>query len=110
MNSGFRWASYALVGVLLPLAANDSSGQTPGSIRDWDDGVKYARGQSVVPVFEGWVRNPDGAFSLIFGFWNRNWEETVLIPVGPENRIEPDRKSTRLNSSHIQKSRMPSSA
>ena len=87
--SGFRWAAYALVGVLLPLAANDSSGQTPGSIRDWDDGVKYARGQSVVPVFEGWVRNPDGAFSLIFGFWNRNWEETVFIPIGPENRIEP---------------------
>ena len=25
-------------------------------------------------------------------------------------RAEPDRKSTRLNSSHIQKSRMPSSA
>ena len=25
-------------------------------------------------------------------------------------RMEPDRKSTRLNSSHIQKSRMPSSA
>ena len=89
MNGGFRWASYALVGLLLPLAANDSSGQTPGSIRDWDDGVKYSRGQSVVPVFEGWVRNPDGTFSLIFGFWNRNWEETVLIPIGPENRIEP---------------------
>ena len=26
------------------------------------------------------------------------------------NRLTPDRKSTRLNSSHIQKSRMPSSA
>ena len=89
MISGCRWAIYALVGVLIPLAASDSSGQTPGSIRDWDDGVKYARGQGVVPVFEGWVHNPDGTFSLIFGFWNRNWEETVLIPVGPENRIEP---------------------
>ena len=28
----------------------------------------------------------------------------------PERRGETDRKSTRLNSSHIQKSRMPSSA
>ena len=37
-------------------------------------------------------------------FWS-NWELTflALIPL-------PDRKSTRLNSSHIQKSRMPSSA
>jgi hypothetical protein len=57
--------------------------------RDWDDGIKYARGQNIVPVFEGWVANPDGTFSLIFGFWNRNWEETVFIPVGPDNRIEP---------------------
>ena len=27
-----------------------------------------------------------------------------------DNKVERDRKSTRLNSSHIQKSRMPSSA
>jgi hypothetical protein len=90
MSSGFRWPTYALLGVLLALgAASDTGGQTPGSIRDWDDGVKYARGQSVVPVYEGWVPNPDGTFSLIFGFWNRNWEETVFIPIGAENRIEP---------------------
>lgn len=90
MRSGFRWMRYALLGVLLALgAASDTGGQTPGGIRDWDDGVKYARGQSVVPVYEGWVPNRDGTFSLIFGFWNRNWEETVFIPIGPENRIEP---------------------
>ena len=62
---------------------------TPTGIRDRDDGIKYARGQNIVPVFERWVANPDGTFSLIFGFWNRNWEETVLIPIGPDNRIEP---------------------
>jgi hypothetical protein len=76
-------------GVLSLGIASATGGQTPGAIRDWDDGVKYARGQSVVPVFEGWVRNPDGTISLIFGSWNRNWEETVIIPVGPDNRIEP---------------------
>ena len=32
------------------------------------------------------------------------------IPYGQIRSGEPDRKSTRLNSSHIQKSRMPSSA
>jgi hypothetical protein len=90
MSRGLHWAIYALLGVPLSLgAANDTGGQTPGGIRDWDDGVKYARGQSVVPVYEGWVPNPDGTFSLIFGFWNRNWEETVFVPIGPENRIEP---------------------
>jgi hypothetical protein len=46
-----------------------------------------------VPVFEGWVPNADGTFSLVFGYFNRNWEETVFIPVGPDNHIEggPDR-------------------
>ena len=34
-----------------------------------------------------------------------NWNLVTLYPAG-----KPDRKSTRLNSSHIQKSRMPSSA
>ena len=34
----------------------------------------------------------------------------VLLCDEPEKNIYPDRKSTRLNSSHIQKSRMPSSA
>lgn len=88
--SSFRWARYPLVAVLLAFgAASDTGGQTPGSVRDWDDGIKYARGQNVVPVYEGWVENPDGTFSLVFGSWNRNWEETVYIPVGPDNRIEP---------------------
>ena len=34
---------------------------------------------------------------------------TVMI-IGQMGFTNPDRKSTRLNSSHIQKSRMPSSA
>jgi len=36
--------------------------------------------------------------------------EAVGTPVHPHRGFETDRKSTRLNSSHIQKSRMPSSA
>lgn len=90
MSRGCRWARYPLAGVLLALSASsDSGGQTPAGIRDWDDGIKYARGQNVVPVYEGWIANPDGTFSLLFGFFNRNWEETVFIPVGPENQVEP---------------------
>jgi hypothetical protein len=54
-----------------------------------DDGVKYSRGQNVAPVFEGWIANPDGTFSLVFGYFNRNWEEELFIPIGPDNRIEP---------------------
>ncbi len=84
------WRACALAAVLPALGSAPAiNGQTPGGIRDWDDGIKYARGQSVVPVYEGWIPNADGTFSLVFGFWNRNWEETIFIPIGPENRIEP---------------------
>ena len=34
-------------------------------------------------------KNPDGTFSLSFGYFNRNTEEIVDIPIGPNNFIEP---------------------
>lgn len=49
--------------------------------------VQYATGQNVAPTFEGWEHNPDGTFSLVFGYLNRNYEEEVDIPIGPANSI-----------------------
>ena len=49
----------------------------------------HDRGQSVSPSFEGWYENPDGSFSIVFGYLNRNYKEHLDIPVGPDNRIEP---------------------
>lgn len=49
----------------------------------------FAHGQNVAPAFEGWERNPDGSFSMVFGFFNRNCEEALYIPIGPDNNIEP---------------------
>lgn len=46
-------------------------------------------GQTVTPVFEGWYRNPDGTFSLSFGYFNRNADEILQIPIGPDNFVEP---------------------
>ncbi len=48
-----------------------------------------ARGQNVVPVYEGFWTNADGTFDLLFGYYNRNWEEEIDIPVGPDNTLEP---------------------
>lgn len=48
-----------------------------------------ARGQTVTPSFEGWYQNPDGTYTLSFGYFNRNTEETVNIPIGADNYIEP---------------------
>jgi hypothetical protein len=49
--------------------------------------VQYARGQNVAPTFEGWERNPDGSFNMVFGYLNRNYEEELDIPLGSENSI-----------------------
>jgi hypothetical protein len=46
-------------------------------------------GQSVTPVYEGWYRNPDGSFSISFGYYNRNAAEVIEIPVGPDNFVAP---------------------
>jgi hypothetical protein len=51
--------------------------------------TRYTSGQTVAPVFEGWERNADGTFNMVFGYMNRNYEEEMDIPVGPDNNIEP---------------------
>ena len=50
--------------------------------------TRYARGQDVGPTYEGWNGNPDGTFDLHFGYYNRNAEEELDVPIGPENNID----------------------
>ncbi|MEP6493362.1 MAG: hypothetical protein ABJF01_11835 [bacterium] len=52
-------------------------------------GPLKASGQTVTPAFEGWYKNPDGTYSISFGYYNRNSEEALEIPIGPDNHIEP---------------------
>jgi hypothetical protein len=51
--------------------------------------VRFNSGQNIVPYFEGWIRNPDGTFDLVFGYFNRNWTEEIAIEPGPQNSVEP---------------------
>ena len=51
--------------------------------------VRHWTGQGVAPVYEGYDVNPDGTFNMWFGYMNRNYEEALEIPVGPDNRFEP---------------------
>jgi hypothetical protein len=46
-------------------------------------------GQQIYPAFEGWYQNPDGSYNLLLGYYNRNQKQTIDIPVGPNNRVEP---------------------
>jgi len=47
------------------------------------------RGLGVSPTFEGWYPNPDGTYTLSFGYFNRNTDEIVTIPVGENNHVSP---------------------
>jgi len=46
-------------------------------------------GQSVTPAYEGWFQNSDGSYSILWGYFNRNFKQELDIPIGPDNRIEP---------------------
>lgn len=51
--------------------------------------VQYRSGQNIAPSYEGYLVLPDGSFELIFGYMNRNFEEHLYVPVGPNNFFEP---------------------
>ena len=51
--------------------------------------VRFNSGQSVVPVYEGWERVPDGSFNMVFGYLNRNHVQELAIPVSGQNGFDP---------------------
>ena len=51
--------------------------------------LTYSRGQNVVAAFDGWERHADGTFGMVFSYYNRNYEEVIDVPIGPDNNIEP---------------------
>jgi hypothetical protein len=89
-RGGLQSARWLLgLSILTASVAAQQPPGTPSTIQTQDgvysNNVRYARGQSVQPVFEGWEKNPDGTFSMWFGYLNRNYEERLNIPVGPNN-------------------------
>lgn len=49
----------------------------------------HESGQSITGAFEGWFSNPDGTFSILVGYYNRNSKQVIDISPGPNNKIEP---------------------
>jgi hypothetical protein len=46
--------------------------------------------EAVYPAFEGWGEAQDGTgYLIVLGYMNRNRTQTLEIPIGPNNRIEP---------------------
>jgi hypothetical protein len=48
-----------------------------------------AQGEAVYAAVEGWGPNKDGDNVIMIGYYNRNRDQVLDIPVGPNNRVEP---------------------
>ena len=81
-----RWAMAAGLAVATSLAVV-AGAQRPQTNLPLDP--PRERGASITPAYEGWYPNADGSFSMLIGYYNRNTKETLDIPVGPNNRVEP---------------------
>jgi hypothetical protein len=51
--------------------------------------LTYSKGQPISAAYEGWEVDPDGSKYFIFGYENKNWEEEIDVPVGPDNGFQP---------------------
>jgi hypothetical protein len=47
--------------------------------------LSYSSGQNVSPAYEGWEVGTDGLKYFVFGYMNRNWQEEIDVPIGPDN-------------------------
>ena len=61
------------------------SAQVPAVIPE----PRRGSGASVTGAFEGWYYNPDGSRSFLIGYYNRNTQQALDVPIGPNNKIEP---------------------
>jgi len=78
--SGLR---ISITAFALIVMASAIVGQTPRSA------PAQEKRTNVTGAFEGWFKNPDGTFSLLLGYFNRNDKQEFDIAIGPDNRIEP---------------------
>lgn len=71
------------------LGADAVEAQRYGPERNFPLAPTNSANNIVAPYFDGWYVNPDGTYTLSFGFMNRNEEDLIEIPLGPNNFIEP---------------------
>jgi hypothetical protein len=69
-----------------------AAGVIAGGILLWGQQLPEPRkqfGSSITGAFEGWFDNADGSRDFLVGYFNRNTQQELDIPIGPNNRIEP---------------------
>ncbi len=85
----WRRGSWCSIGVTLLFWIGAASGPVWAQPQQVRVEPVHDSGQSVTAAFEGWFRNPDGSFSILLGYFNRNAVQELDIPIGPDNNIEP---------------------
>ncbi|MEQ1909969.1 MAG: hypothetical protein ABMA15_14160 [Vicinamibacterales bacterium] len=79
-------AAIAVCGLFVPGVAHAQNQQlSVGAVAP----TRHWSGQPISPVYEGFDVNADGSFNMWFGYMNRNFEEAIDLPVGPDNKFEP---------------------
>ena len=90
MITGYKqFIARALAVLFTALIAAPLYAQLPSHLRDYPLAPLKKSGDLIAPFFDGWIANEDGSVTMVFGFLNRNTEEIVDIPLGPNNYIEP---------------------
>jgi hypothetical protein len=82
VTNRFRGIAAALISACVLVKPDLGHAQAVAQTRHWS-------GQGVAPVYEGFDINPDGTYNMWFGYMNRNFEEQLDIPIGPDNKLEP---------------------
>jgi hypothetical protein len=47
-------------------------------------------GASITAAYEGWFDNADGSHNFLIGYLNRNYQQAVDVPIGPNNTMGPN--------------------
>jgi hypothetical protein len=82
VRSDLRPVLAALAVVGITVSAVPSAQQLPSEPR-------RQFGTSITGAFEGWFENADGSRTFLVGYLNRNSSQSMDVPLGPDNRIEP---------------------
>jgi len=72
------------------LLAAPVQAQLPENLRDYPLATRGTKGEIVAPMFNGWVEHEDGSVTLVYGFANQNRDLIVDVPLGPNNKLEPE--------------------
>ena len=80
-----RHLSFAALALFAPALGAQTA---PASALPLDSGYARRSGNNIQPFFEGWQRTSGRRIVMWFGYLNRNFEEEVDVPVGPDNRFD----------------------